>query len=233
MKGILSYDSKIMRLLDTLANTMILNALFLVFSIPIVTIGASYTALYSGCRAMLKREPCFKAFFRAFRSSFKRATLAWLILLPMTALSTLSTFSIMYYQMDGYEFPLVMAAIGLIFLCALNNVVFLFYSRFECTLGQLLKNAVLITLAHSLRCLVIAVFAWVPMVLFFLAPEIFLQMTVVWIFMYFATMATVSVWLMSKPFKKLAISVLGEEEVEKLLEEERREREAAREQARR
>ena len=42
-----NYDSPIMQFLTRLTDLFILNFLFLICSIPIITIGASATALYS------------------------------------------------------------------------------------------------------------------------------------------------------------------------------------------
>ena len=53
MKNIFSYDSKLIIMLEGVANTMLLNILFLLCCIPVVTIGAAFTALFSGCRALM------------------------------------------------------------------------------------------------------------------------------------------------------------------------------------
>jgi len=211
MKGILSYESKLFSALDTLANTMLLNALFLIFCIPVFTIGAAYTALYSGCRALAKKEPCFKAFFRGFTGSFKRATLAWVILFPLIILFAFNTVAILFYKMDGYIPPLIMSAVVTLLLLSLTTQTFVFYSRFECTLGQLLKNSLIMVVAHPLRSLILGALSWLPILMFFLMPDIFMQLLVAWLFLYFAGVATVAVWLMNKPFRRLAIELLGEE----------------------
>lgn len=214
MKGILSYDSKFMGILENLANVMILNLLFILFCLPVFTIGAAYTALYSGCRAIAKKEPCFRAFFRGFRTSFKRATLAWLILLPLTVVFAFNTVAILFYKADGFILPLVLSLVTLVILLAVDTMVFVFYSRFECTLLQLLKNSLLLVLARPLRSIINGLMAWLPVLLFFLLPLTFMQMVVVWAFLYFATMAMVAVWLMNKPFALLAQQFLEGNAVE-------------------
>ena len=47
MDGLLKYDSKFWVILDRITDIVILNFLFIVASIPIVTIGASVSATYS------------------------------------------------------------------------------------------------------------------------------------------------------------------------------------------
>ena len=56
-------------------DIVILNLLFLICSIPIVTIGAAATACYAGVsRTLQKRETglVFKAFFADFRAAFRQ-----------------------------------------------------------------------------------------------------------------------------------------------------------------
>ena len=72
-----------MRYLNRFADLMILNLLFLLTSIPIFTIGASLTALYSVCFHLgTDREgSTFRDYFAAFKENFRQATALFLLLL--------------------------------------------------------------------------------------------------------------------------------------------------------
>ena len=214
MKNIFSYDSKLIIMLEGVANTMLLNILFLICSVPVFTIGASFTALFSGCRAMMNDEACFKAFFRSFRSGFKRATLAWLILLPVLAVLALTAHSVWVYMNAGQAFALftlIVALFGLVLALALSIMTFLFYSRFECTLRQLLKNGLFMALAYFFRAVIIGLMNWAPVLMFFLLPYTFVQLSIIFIVLWFGVSASLSVWLMKKPFATLEKEALGEE----------------------
>ena len=82
---ILSYDSKFSQLLLKLCYACYLNLLWLVCSLPIVTVGASTTALYYSCLKIVRDEDSHvgACFFRSFRENFKQATALWLILLGL------------------------------------------------------------------------------------------------------------------------------------------------------
>ena len=82
MKGLFSYDSGFFRALDKLGSLFILNLLTLVCSIPLFTIGASFTALYYVTMKMVRDEETYvaKDFFRSFRQNFRQGTLIWIIL---------------------------------------------------------------------------------------------------------------------------------------------------------
>ena len=78
-----SYESKFSQLLLKLSYSCYLNLLWLICSLPIVTIGASTTALYYASLKLIREEEnsVTRQFFRSFRENFKQATVLWLILL--------------------------------------------------------------------------------------------------------------------------------------------------------
>ena len=78
-----SYESKFSQLLLKLCYACYLNLLWFICSLPIVTIGASTTALYYCCLKIVRDEDSHigAMFFRSFRENFKQATVLWLVLL--------------------------------------------------------------------------------------------------------------------------------------------------------
>ena len=78
-----SYESKFSQLLLKLCYACYLNLLWALCSLPIVTVGASTTALYYSCLKIIRGEESYvgRTFLRAFKENFKQATQLWLILL--------------------------------------------------------------------------------------------------------------------------------------------------------
>ena len=200
---------KIMGFMDFVMYTAGLNLLFLLCSIPVVTMGASLTALYAGLRAMIKREPCFRAFFSAFRKSFVRATVLWVILLPLNALVIFNAFTIWYYQVSGSLPALLLSIFFALLLLSITTMVFLFYSRFEGSLLQLLRYGGTMALSYPLRGLLISVLTWVPFILLLISPSTVLFLSVLFVFFYFSAVSIAAVWLMNYPFARFAREVLG------------------------
>lgn len=85
MSNILSPNSKFYSVLNWFADLLILNLLFLLTSIPLVTVGASLTALYTVVFRIGTPEEgsVVRAYFEAFKSNFKNSTVIWLILLAV------------------------------------------------------------------------------------------------------------------------------------------------------
>ena len=90
-KSLFDPDSAFGRATETVLNLVILNVLWLVCSLPIITIGASGAALYSVLFKMVedKDTRITRQFFAAFRGNARRATGIWLILLVVIAVTAL------------------------------------------------------------------------------------------------------------------------------------------------
>lgn len=89
-------DNPIMRLITKIANSVYLNILWLICSLPVVTIGASTTSLFYVTLKMAKNEEgnLTAAYFRSFKENFRQATKIWLILLVTGIV----------FALDGYIF---------------------------------------------------------------------------------------------------------------------------------
>ena len=83
-----SYESPFSQVLVKLCYGCYLNLLWFICSIPIVTLGASTTALYYVTLKIARDEEetsVSRMFFRAFRENFRQSTVLWLILLAIGA----------------------------------------------------------------------------------------------------------------------------------------------------
>lgn len=74
-----SIDGKLWAFLSKMADLILVNVFFLIFSIPVVTMGASKAALYDVSRRIRRDEESsiFKNFCCSFRGNFKKATIVW------------------------------------------------------------------------------------------------------------------------------------------------------------
>ena len=79
--GFMNYDSRFSRALNRLTELVLLNFVFILTCIPIFTIGAAITALYSITLKMARNEEGYiiQGFFKDFKNNFKQATAFWLI----------------------------------------------------------------------------------------------------------------------------------------------------------
>lgn len=215
MKSILSYDSPLMTMMRGVGNTMLLNIMFLLCCIPVITIGAAWTALFAAGRVLIEDGPCIKAYWKSFITSLKRATLAWLILLPCLLLSVVTAVMVWRLRMAGMplgQVSLVMSVVAIVLVLSIVTMTFLFYSRFECTLMQLLKNGVYMTIGYLVRSVIIALLCWLPFIALFLNTDLFMRGFVVCLLLYFGAAGGLAAWLMKGPLNKLVESFCAAEE---------------------
>ena len=79
--GFMNYDSRFSRALNRLTELVLLNFVFILTCIPVFTIVAAITALYSITLKMVRNEEGYiiQGFFKDFKNNFKQATAFWLI----------------------------------------------------------------------------------------------------------------------------------------------------------
>lgn len=81
--NLFSEDSLVSRIFEFLGHMILLNILWIVISLPVVTAGASTTAMYYVTMKMHKDKEVsvWKGFFHSFKQNFVQSTVIWLILL--------------------------------------------------------------------------------------------------------------------------------------------------------
>ncbi|MGO5116396.1 DUF624 domain-containing protein [Candidatus Avoscillospira sp. LCP25S3_F1] len=91
MKRLFDFESPLMIFLFQVFDLICLSLLWAVFSIPIITIGASSTALYAAVyRCIHKGEShIWSTFWTAVLENWRRSTLVWLVALAVLALLVL------------------------------------------------------------------------------------------------------------------------------------------------
>lgn len=174
MGKIFDYDSKFFTGISKVSDTIVLNILFVICSIPIVTIGASITALYSVSMKITRDEDAYamKEFIKQFKQNFKQSTIIWLILLVIG----------LFIGMDFYLCNSILNnAVGMVFkfIFTIVSVVLLFvlvYSfpliaRFENSLKNTLSNAILMSIQHLPYTLIMAVLTCAPILSFILFSQ--------------------------------------------------------------
>ena len=151
MSKLFRMDSPLMRFLTKIADLMVLNILFCVTGIPLITIGASWTALYSVTLKMVRDEEgsVSRSYFRSFRQNFRQATLLWLGVLVVLALLALDI-RVLNGMAGGTAPGLLRVGVEILALLGIMVLQYLFPSlaRFEASLADTLKNACMMVLAH-------------------------------------------------------------------------------------
>lgn len=167
-------DNPVMRFITKIANSVYLNILWLVCSLPIFTIGASTTSLFYVTLKMAKNEEgnLTAAFFRSFKENFKQATKIWLILLAGGIVLALDGY-VFYHMRFENMFWAIGTAIFLVALAAYAIIlmyIFPLLARFDNTIFAMFKNSIFIGM-RFLMCT--AIMAIIYFVMLFVVINIF------------------------------------------------------------
>lgn len=169
-----SPDSKFTAMCVRLVQLTKINLLWLLCSLPLFTVGASTCAMLACLTAMQQEEDCgAKVFFRSFRFHFKRATALWLLAIFLGAMLALD-----YRIIAPLDFPGKMAVVVVICFCALalilvSGLVFPLLVRYRQSVRDTVINAVLLSIAHLPKMLLVTAMNLLPMLLLVVLPQVF------------------------------------------------------------
>ena len=189
-----------MRVLNRVADLMILNLLMIVCCIPVITTGAAVTAMHYVILKMVRGEEGYlvKGFFKSFRENFKQATLIWLIMLVIIAVYIGDTVILLF---SGLTFPkpltIAVIAVGII-IALIAMYIFPLLARFENTIRNTIKNAALIAVGNLPKTILMAVIYVLPLVIVY-----FSAYAMLFVFLFgISVPAYGAAWLYSNIFKK-------------------------------
>ena len=167
-------ESPLMQILNKVADLMILNILTVFCCIPIITAGASMTAMHYVALKMARNEECYLArdFFKSFKLNFRQGTAIWLIELFIILILTGDFLIMSRTEMSfGNVIKVILTVIAFL---ALFTFMFVFpvLAKFENTVMRTIKNAFFIGVLQFPKTIAMMVLAVLPLVLFLFFPQI-------------------------------------------------------------
>ncbi len=181
---IFSYESKFSQVVLKIAQGCYLNLLWMLFSVPLFTIGAATTGLYRVTLKMARgEEPSLTdQFVRGFKQDFKQSTLLWLVMLGSGALLGLDGYILFHLSRTttgtrAVIWTLLLALIiaaGVVWAIILTYV-FPLVASVENTSAAMLKNSFFIG-THYLFCTILVMF--IHFAMFFIVVRIFTPMII-------------------------------------------------------
>ena len=171
-----------MQFLSRVGDFMALNVIWLIFSIPIVTIGVSTTAYYY-CMMKIVRgtdSGIFAMFFKSFKENLKQGI--WILLIIMTVTGFLGMDLWICKQLGGQIFGIIeillYAMLGLMLVLVLY--VFPVLAQFENTIKNTIRNAFMMGISHVGKTFLIIIINLLPIAFVFFAPYYFILSLPIW-----------------------------------------------------
>ncbi len=149
MRGFFNQDNPVSRFLAGILDLIVLNALFLITSLPLITVGASASALYS---VLLWREEddgyLYQIYFASFKKNFRQATLVWVpsaLVTGFLAYEMYLIFNVLDESMRPLQYPVW---ISLFLMVSILLYAFPQIAGYTQTTLIILKNSILISLGN-------------------------------------------------------------------------------------
>lgn len=153
-------DNAVLNLFNKVFDVLYTTLLFLICCVPVVTAGASFTAMYSTMLSLV-RDSCSGVtakFFSAFKENFAIATKIWCVILPAGVILFLDIFACWGYAEESTVFLYCIKGFtifALVMYLSITAYAFSGLAAYHVTFRQAMNNAFIWTLAHPLLSLAV------------------------------------------------------------------------------
>lgn len=205
MKKFFNYERGFWKVLGRVGDLLMLNIVFLICCIPIVTIGAAKTALYAETKKMAKNEEGYlvSGFLEQFKDNFKASTIIWLLYLGISMLPVVDLIACNIMENSLFVtfcrtvmvFTLMMLNMGLFYALALQ-------STFENNIKNTIKNAFIMTIGHFPFSIIMLLIDLSPFVAVIFFTQYIAIVVPLLMFLWFATAAYMNSFLLNRIFAK-------------------------------
>lgn len=210
-------NSPIMMGLSRMADLAILSVLWFVCCLPVITIGASTTAMYYVALKMVREEEEEKiatVFFRAFKSNFKQATAMNMISLVIGVVLLLDSWIMLGAQGSMVTFSAAAFFVMFIWLLCIMFYAYPLQAQFYNTVKQTLINAAILSMRKFPITIIIFVLNMLPVILAFISLNLLIRTTPLWILLAPGVVAYINAKLFAKMFDPFLEAAKKQEEQE-------------------
>ena len=167
-------ESKLHQVLTALIDIVWLGLLWLVCSLPVISLGAASTALYYSMVKCVRHERsrATREFFHAFGRNFRQATLLWLICLGVILLGLGDVYAFSQMGVRAGELLYVLSRLLLLPVPLLFPWIFAFLSRFENTVAGTLRFAFWLAVKYAGKSVLLLLELTAGLVIAWLLPQI-------------------------------------------------------------
>ncbi len=207
MNNLFNMDNPFFSTLSKLYDMLFLSVLWVIFCIPIVTIGPATTALYYTVVKVIRKERgyLFREFVKSFRLNFKKGAIVGVLLtIVIVVLMFDISYAIESLAVDSNKGSLMVGVFIAITFLAISIAMYIFpvLSRFEMTIKQLIKAAVYMSMRHIL-------FTILMDVVFIMSVIIVVYLMPIMIFIVPALSVLINSFMMERVFKKYMPETAG------------------------
>ena len=202
---IFSIDSPFMRKLSDISDLIVLNLLCLLCCLPIITIGASISAMYYVSFRYVQGEggSVRQEFFRSFRQNFKSATILTLIAIIFIVVEGAVFYLLYAVKMPGRSLLLGIQVIQVLLFLLSSVYWFPQVAKFENTTKAYIVNSFILMLRNLPKTFIILLFNLLPFILLMIAPGALVGIVTGWLVIGWALFSCANAKIMVRIFKPM------------------------------
>ena len=148
MNHLFNLDGPVLQFINKIVYSVYLNILWFICCIPVITIGASTTALFYVTLKISKNEEgsITKAFFHSFKENLRQGTVIWLILLAFGIILGIDGYVLYHMRFENVFWTLCTAVfcVAAAAYAIILMYIFPLLARFDNTIVAMFKNALFI-----------------------------------------------------------------------------------------
>lgn len=204
MNRFFNMDNGIFSFLSVVADLIILNLIFIICCVPLVTIGASFSALYTVTLKMVKKEEGYiiKGFLTAFKNNFKQSTITFVLFVIAIAILLIDIRFLSVF-LTGIIGTIVQALVfALLFILSIMaSYTYPLIAKFTNTTKNILRNALLMAIRHLPFTILILLVNILPIVSFFFNAYTLVYGGAIYLLIGFSISAFVNSYLFNRIFE--------------------------------
>lgn len=177
-----SFHTKFHAFINKIGTMAIMNAMYLIACIPIVTIGPAWNGLLTAIRYHVRGDKWFAGFKFGFKTRFWRSFLSFnIMLLPILYFVP----EINHHWQTEQLVPLIFSVLVFALLAMFSSALQLLNVYIPTPVGRWLRNAGDMMKVGHLKLALLAVAYWIPLFLFLMEPDIFFFVIIVFMIAYY------------------------------------------------
>ena len=213
MNKFIKFDSPVMQLLAQIFNYLLITILWILCSLPIITIGISLASAETVAMKLILGEDdtVIKPFFKSFRDNFKQGLILWGVILPFLLVVILS--SVFLLSETGKEYSLIWLPTGILLLLVMTVFVHGLpqIARYSNSLVQIIKNSYYFLVMFPIYTITMILLLLMPIFVFLFRPGVILRYGEIPLLLYLGLSLYIKDCIQLKIFEKTEKCLSGSE----------------------
>ncbi|EOL41173.1 hypothetical protein RV11_GL001800 [Enterococcus phoeniculicola] len=204
MSKIFSTEGKIYSGMERIYQILLLNSIFIISCLPVVTIGAALASAYGTAYKMIDHSEgvLYKEYLRQLKLNMLPATKLWVLILAVIG-AGFWTFPYVQSFMVGNKIAYYLTMVFITFLVLMSLYLFPLIARFDNSLSGTVVNAMILSLKHLPQSIIVFFITIGGVVI---VPIYLPKLLFVWLFTGIGTVIFINANILMNVFKKYDIT---------------------------